>query len=410
MTPEQIALSILYIIVILVFAKVFGELAERFGQPSVLGELIAGVVLGGSVLGWISVNGAAPLSAEVSVLVFLAELGVILLLFEVGLESDLEEFLRVGPSALMVAMIGVAGPFAVGYFVSIFFGLSLTVAVFIGATLTATSVGITARTLSDLGQLRTHAAKIILGAAVIDDVLGLIILSVVSGFAATGVISYWQIGKTTIFAIAFLVGAILIGVPVAPHLLGIAKKLRTRGMLTISAFLFCMGLGYIAHELQLAAIVGAFAAGLVLARTEDLAHIQERIKPVADIFVPIFFVMLGVSVNVAVFNPFNAEARETLALVGVLAAVGIAMKMFAGMGVLRRGVNRLVVGIGMIPRGEVGLIFASVGLSRKVITPGEYAAVVAVIVITTFITPPLLKLVLSRAGKRVAAKQVAHGG
>ena len=385
MEQTQISQTILYIIIILLFAKVLGELAERIGQPPVLGELIAGVILGGSVLGWIEPNGA---------ILFLAELGAILLLFEVGLESDIEEFLRVGPSAFMVATIGVIGPFTVGYIVSLALGLSNTVAIFIGATLTATSVGITARTFSELGQLRTAEAKIVLGAAVIDDVMGLVILAVVSGLVKNGCVSAWDIGKTTILAIAFLVGAIMIGIRVAPYLMTIIKKLRTRGVLTITAFLFCLLLAYGANQLHLAAIVGAFAAGLVLAKTEDIAHIEARIKPLADVFIPIFFVQLGLMVNLSVLNPFNQQSRENLLIMVVLVLVAIVMKILSGLGVLRRKVNRLIVGVGMIPRGEVGLIFASIGFAHKIITPGEYSAIIAIVVITTFVTPPLLKLLL----------------
>ncbi|MHB0998044.1 MAG: cation:proton antiporter [Armatimonadota bacterium] len=392
MDLELVPQTILYIIIILSFAKLFGELAERVGQPPVLGELVAGVVLGSSVLGWVHPNEA---------LMVLAELGVILLLFEIGLESDLEEFLRVGPSAILVAIVGVIFPFLFGYLASYYlFHISNIVSIFIGATLTATSVGITARTLTDLGQLRTPEAKIILGAAVVDDVIGLIILAVVTGLVNTGSIAVFDVVKTSLLAIVFLVGAIVVGIPVAPHMLNLAKKLRTRGILTISAMLFCLILAYAAHGLHLATIVGAFAAGLVLARTEDLAHIQERIKPVADIFVPIFFVMLGVSVNLSVFNPYLPGNRGVLLFMGVLVFVAVIMKLFAGLGVIRKGVNRVIVGVGMIPRGEVGLIFASIGLARKIITPGEYAAIVAIVVITTFITPPLLKMVLKYYGKR----------
>ncbi len=394
MQPDQAAQCILYIIVILLLAKVMGELAERVHQPAVVGELIAGIILGGSVLGFIRMEGPAILSPACTSLAFLAELGVILLLFEVGLDSDLDDFLRVGPSALMVAVVGVIGPFALGYLVSILFHLPGTVAIFMGAALTATSVGITARTLGDLGQIRTNAARTILGAAVIDDVLGLIILAVVGGLSVTGHVSYWQIGKTTILAIAFLVGSIAIGIPLAPHIMRVMNRLRTRGMLTISAFLFCLVFAFIAHELGLAAIVGAFAAGLVLAKTCDQVRIQERIKPIADIFIPIFFVILGVSVNLSVFNPSNVATRGSLALASALILVAIAMKIIAGLGVLRKGINRLVVGVGMIPRGEVGLIFASIGLSKQIINSAEYSAIVAVVVFTTLITPPLLKQVL----------------
>lgn len=399
MEIEQITQAILYVILILIFAKLFGEIAERIGQPPVLGELLAGVVLAATAFKWMHAD-----ASENQPLLLLAELGVILLLFEIGLESDLEEFLRVGASALMVAVVGVVGPFAVGYLVAASFHLSTTVAIFIGATLTATSVGITARTLSDLGQCRTPAARVILGAAVVDDVLGLIILAVVTSLVQDGAISAWDIAKTTVLAIVFLVGAIVVGIPVAPFMLKIAKRLRTRGILTISAFLFCLLLGYIAHRLGLATIVGAFAAGLVLARTEDLAHIQERMKPLADILIPVFFVMLGLSVNLGVFNPFDEGAGKRFVFMGVLSAVAIVMKMFSGLGVLRKGVNRLVVGVGMIPRGEVGLIFASIGLSRGIITSEQYAAIIAVIVITTFVTPPLLKLAFASA-KQAGTKQ-----
>ena len=399
MSLDQVSQCVLSVIIILVFAKVFGELSERIGQPPVLGELLAGVLIGGSVLGLIKIDHGAALPPECSSLVFLAELGVILLLFEVGLESDLEEFLRVGPSALMVAVVGVIGPFALGYLVSLWFHLSTPVSIFMGAALTATSVGITARTLSDLGQLRTSAAKIILGAAVIDDVFGLIILAVVASLITTQSVSFWGVTTTALYAVAFLVGSILIGIPVAPYMLRLAKKLRTRGMLTISAFLFCLALAYAAHALGLAPIVGAFAAGLVLARTEDLVHIRERMRPLADVLVPIFFVMLGVSVNLSVLNPLDPKGRPMLGFIGLLVLAAIVMKCFAGLGVLKRGVSRIVVGVGMIPRGEVGLIFAGIGLSRGIINPVEYAAIIAVVIITTFITPSLLKLVLGKSAK-----------
>lgn len=403
MQPDQVAQCLLYIIVLLLVAKVFGELAERVHQPAVVGELIAGIILGGSVLGFIRMEGAGGASPACTALSFIAELGVILLLFEVGLESDLDDFLGVGSSALMVAVIGVVGPFAAGYFVSLLFHLSSATALFMGAALTATSVGITARTLGDLGQLRTNAAKTILGAAVIDDVLGLIILAVVGGLSSTGRVSIWHVGETTLLAILFLVGSMVIGVPLAPHIMGILNRLRTRGMLTISAFLFCLGFAYVAHELGLAAIVGAFAAGLVLAKSCDRLHIQERIKPIADIFIPIFFVILGVSVNLGVFNPFHAESRASLTLAGGLILVAIVMKVVAGLGVLRKGINRLVVGVGMIPRGEVGLIFASIGYGKGIINSMEYSAIVGVVVFTTLVTPPLLKLVIKESPQKAHA-------
>ena len=391
MEVEQVTQTLIFVTLMLVTAKVFGELMDRISQPPVLGELIAGVFLSATVFKWMKVD-----LHDNMPLLLLAEIGVILLLFEVGLESDIEEFLRVGPSAMLVAVIGVACPFVVGYYVSLLFGVSTTVAIFLGATLTATSVGITARTLSDLGYLRTPEAKTILGAAVIDDVLGLIILAVVTGLTVTGHVSVASVAKISILAVLFLFGAVVIGVPIAPYMLKVAKRLRTRGVLTISAFIFCLVLALIAHKLKLATIVGAFAAGLVLARTEDQAHIQEKIKPVADIFIPIFFVMVGIGVDIRVFDVTNPTSRQALGFMIVLVVVAVLMKMISGIGVIKPKMNRLVVGTGMVPRGEVGLIFASIGLSRNIITPAEYAAVVGVVVVTTFLTPPLLSLLLKR--------------
>lgn len=394
---EQAIRTILYVILILTFGKTLGAIAERMKQSSVLGELLAGVILGGSVLAW--VQPTDPILA-------MAELGAVLLLFEVGLESDLEEFLRVGPSAFLVAAIGLTGPFVVGYGASVGLGLSTTASVFMGATLTATSVGITARTLSDLRQLDRTESHIILGAAVIDDVLGLVLLAVVSGLAMHGSVSAAQIIKTSVLAVVFLVGAILIGVPIAPHALNLIRRIPARGALMVASFLFCLVMSYVAHLIGLASIVGAFAAGLVLARTDDQAYLSDRVAPLADVFVPLFFVVLGISVNLKVFSPSAPDASKVLLLTAVLAAVAIVMKLFSGLGVLKRGVNRWVVGVGMIPRGEVGLIFASVGLARAIITPLEYSAVVAVVAITTLATPGLLKLVLGRAG--MLSEKVEH--
>lgn len=391
MELEQLTQAILYITIILIGAKVFGEVMDRIGQPPVLGELIVGIVLSATIFKWMKVD----LNANVALLL-LAELGVILLLFEIGLESDVEEFLRVGPSALVVAIIGVICPFVVGYLVSHLMGCSTSVAIFLGATLTATSIGITARTLSDLRYLHSQEAKTILGAAVIDDVLGLIILAVVTGLAVTGHVLASDVVKNTVLAVVFLVGSIILGVPIAPFVLKVAKKLRTRGVLTISAFLFCLILALIAHEFNLATIVGAFAAGLVLARTEDQVHIQERIRPIADILIPIFFVMVGIRVDTSVFDVTNPKAYHTLGFMALLVVVAITMKLLSGFGTLGRKANGLIVGVGMVPRGEVGLIFASIGLARHIITPSEYAAIVGVVLITTFVTPPLLSVLIKR--------------
>jgi len=376
------------LIVIYTSARLMGELAARIGQSPVLGELVAGVLVGPSVFGLVH---------ETEVLKLLGEIGVMLLLFEVGLESDLQSFLKVGPSAAFVAVIGVAAPFALGYAVASAFGLSALKAVFVGATLTATSVAISARVLSDLGRLKTAEGNIILGAAVLDDVLGLVILSAMVGLAEAGTVSWLAVARTAGFAIVFLVAAIVLGIRYAHLFSGLVKQMNTRGSLVIASLTFALLLGYIAEELRVAAIVGAFAAGLVLARTEHQAHIGERLKPVTDVFVPIFFVMVGAAVNMSVLNPFDPQSRSVMLLVGALTAVAVLGKLVSGLGAMDHTARRLVIGLGMLPRGEVGLIFAGVGLSSRIIAEAEYGAVVIVVVITTFLSPILLRLVLPRA-------------
>lgn len=387
METHQITSTILQIVLILSFAKVLGEVAERLGQPSVLGELVAGVLLGASVLGWIKTSDSITL---------LAELGVILLLFEIGLESDIGDFLKVGACATAVAVTGVVGPFAAGYGICLLLGLNHTVSIFVGATLTATSIGITARTLKDLGASRSREAQIIIGAAVADDIIGLVILAIITGIAQGTGMTLWPAVRTSLLAVILLAGAILASIPIAPYVLKIVNRLRTRGMLTVSAFGFCLLMAYFADRLHLATIVGAFAAGLVLARTEDQARIQVRIKPLADIFVPIFFVSLGLTVDISALNPLNPAARSTIVFVALIATVAVLFKILSGYVIPRMPVSRAVIGIGMVPRGEVGLIFASIGLSRGIITQDLYAALLAVIFITTFITPPLLKAAISK--------------
>jgi len=377
----------LSLVIIIAAAKLLGELSERIGQPAVLGELIGGVLIGPHAFGWVN---------DSEVIRLLAEVGAVLLLFEVGLESDLDEFLKVGTSALIVAVVGVTLPLAVGWAAALVLTLGGFVPLFIGATLTATSVGITARVMNDLDQIQSNEARVVLGAAVIDDVLGLIVLATVAGIVATGKLQIGSALATAALAIVFLVGAILIGIPVAPYALQVAHRMKTRGAMIAAALVFCLFLAWAAEELKLAAIVGAFAAGLVLAKTEHSAHIATRVRPIADIFVPIFFVWLGFAVDPAVFNPWAHGGLRTLFVVAVLLLVALLTKWAAGYAARQPGLNRLVVGIGMIPRGEVGLIFASFGLARGIIGLDLYAALVAVILLTTVITPPLLKLTMGR--------------
>jgi Kef-type K+ transport system membrane component KefB len=397
---------------ILIFSKVFGELAERIKQPSVLGELVAGVILGGSVLAVVpSVAGMAGYDT----FHLLAEVGVAILLFEIGLETDLKDLIRVGLTSTIVAIIGVIVPFALGFASILAFekygmlgnvdpNFTILIAITAGATLTATSVGITARVLSDMNRLQSGEAKIILGAAVIDDILGLIILGVVSGLIESsesgvgGGVSAASVGIIFLKAFGFLIAAIVIGNLTSKRLFNLIDKMTVRGVLLLSALSFAFIFSYLASLVGLAPIVGAFAAGLVLANTHQFKSIEERIKPVADVFTPIFFIMVGAAVDVAVFNPFVKENIPILLIALVLFIVAVVGKLVSGLAVFQKGIRKSVIGVGMIPRGEVGLIFAQVGLTYGVFTSELFSAITVMVMLTTFVAPPLLKIMFARGG------------
>ncbi len=391
--------------IILIASKVIGELTERIKQPPVLGELIAGVLLGGSVFALIpSVSGQSGYET----FHLLAELGVVILLFEIGLETDLNDLIKVGVTSTMVAIVGIVAPFVLGFLSIIAFqkyGLltfanpttGMLVAITVGATLTATSVGITARVLSDINKIHTPEAKIVLGAAVIDDILGLIILAVVTGLIEaskqgleTG-ISAVNVLTITLKAFGFLIASIIIGMLVTGKIFNFIQRLKVRGILLLSAISFAFLYAYLAHIAGLAAIVGAFAAGLVLAKTGQAKIIEERLKPVSDLVTPVFFVMVGAAVDITVFNPFNSGNIPILIIAFVLFAVAVAGKFVSGFAVFKEGLNKKAIGIGMIPRGEVGLIFAQLGLAFAVFDIQLFSAVTAMVMLTTFIAPPLLK-------------------
>ncbi len=417
---DPIAPALLAIFVVLLAAKLGGELFERLSMPAVLGELIAGIVLGNIVLvnpSWdfLEPLRATPIQANWALIVdSLARLGVIILLFEVGLESTVGGMMKVGKSALLVAVLGVIAPFILGYAASWIFikelpsalaetvpGLSLSyVHLFMGAVLCATSVGITARVFKDLGKLQTNEAQIILGAAVIDDVLGLVILAVVSGIVSAAesgrALDIGSVLRLVGVAVLFLGGSLGIGGFLVPRIMGQLAKLRTGGMMIVSALLFCLGMAYLADWVGLAPIVGAFAAGLLLEEVhfrkfrEDI-EIEHLIQPISAFLVPIFFVLMGIQVHLETF--------AQLSVLGVAAGLTFAAvvgKQICALGVLQRGVSRLSVGVGMIPRGEVGLIFAGAGRLLKVIDDATFSAVVIMVIVTTLITPPLLKLTLAR--------------
>lgn len=402
---SHVAPVVLALALILIAAKLGGDGAVRVGQPAVLGELIVGVILGNLTL--VGFGGMEPLGQEPTI-AMLAELGVLILLFEVGLEATVRDMLKVGLPSLMVALLGVVTPFALGWGVGalVLPAESVYVHVFLGATLTATSVGITARVLQDLGKSRTPEARIILGAAVIDDVLGLVILAVVAGIIQAADVgrgvSLGATGLVMAKAVLFLIGALFLGMWLSPRLFSRAARLRGHGVLLATALSFCFFLAYLASVMGLAPIVGAYAAGLIL---EDVHYrdfagrgerpLEELIQPVASILVPIFFVLMGMRVDLSAF-----AQTEVLGLAALLTVAAIIGKQACSLGV-GGGLDRLSIGIGMIPRGEVGLIFASIGMSLTiggvpVVSQAVYAAIVIMVILTTMAAPPALKWSLSR--------------
>ena len=314
--------------VILLAAKIFGALTERLGQPRVLGELTAGLAIGAGL--------SALFNPHDPALAIVSEIGVVLLLFETGLHCNLDRLLKAGPTSAAVAVTGVIAPFALGWGLMPALGHGGLEAVFVGAALTATSVGITARVLSDMAKLDRPESQIILGAAVIDDILGIAILSALQ-FNAAGSTPQW--------------GALA-------------------GMALLPA---------------------SFLIGVLLARAGKKAHVYERLQPAAAVFVPVFFVMVGAKVQLGAFNPLVPENRPILGLAALLIIAAVIGKLLSSLAVRQKGLNRWSVGVGMIPRGEVGLIFAQIGLSSGVIDPVLYAAVVIMVIATTFLAPPLLK-------------------
>jgi Kef-type K+ transport system membrane component KefB len=383
---------LLLLAVILVSAKLLGELAEGIGQPAVIGELVAGVILGPSVIGLID--------PTLPSLHLLAEIGVVLLLFGIGLETDLKRLLSVGGAAFAVAVVGVVLPFALGYLVSRGLGLALLPSIVAGAALTATSVGITARVFSDLGQLQSVEGQIVLGAAVIDDVIGLIILAIVSDLVTGTAPSVLGVVRTTAVAFGFLAGAILIGRFVVPWLFSLIARTGKEHTVATMALALAFLLAVLASQVGSALIVGAFAAGLVLAPTVHAHAIERGIVRLANVFVPIFFVAVGAAVDLRTFG-----SREVV-LVGIaLTAVAIVGKFAAGYAPVWMRARKTLIGVGMVPRGEVGLIFAQTGLTAAVIDAGEYSALMLMVLVTTFMAPPLLRRLLTKTSASAQAAE-----
>ena len=390
---ETIIEKFLEIVIILIAAKFGAEVMRRINQPAVLGELLAGLTIGYYGLGLL------PHAESGDVISTLAEIGVVLLLFEVGLETNLQEFIELGSTSLAVAIIGVIAPFGLGF--GAVYALQLggdyvfEVALFMGAAMTATSVGITARVFGDLGQLKSKEAKTIIGAAVVDDILGLLILTVVAGLlGSSGDFQLIDLGLITLKAVGFLVAVVIAGRKFSPHIFRFFVKIPSPGTFVTGSFIFAMGLGAAAHYVGLHPIVGAFAGGVVAGESGMTKRIREEMRPINFLLVPIFFVYIGSEVDISIL------ASSYVFLVGAgISILAFAGKYVSAIGAIGKGMNASVIGIGMAPRGEVGLIFVAVATSTlsAVIDEQVIAIIIWMVINTTVVAPMLLNRILKKS-------------
>lgn len=360
-------------------AKLMAELFSWLRQPPVVGEILAGVVIGPQLLGWVSPSELTGV---------LAEMGVIFLMFSVGLETPPAAILKVGARALVVGVLGIVLPFAAGAALMHAFGGSTVESLFIGTALVATSVGITAKVLADLGLLDSQAARIILGAAVIDDVLGLLVLAAVSS-AASGEVNWGGIVTTAGLALGFVAGVALVGAPMVTRGAAHFGKLKVGNADFAVAICLCLGLAFAAASIGVAAIIGAFLGGLAMAEAaKDRVRLHHQVTGVTEFLTPFFLVNIGMQLDLAVFTD-----PHTLALALALTAVAVVTKLIGcGLGAAALGWHgALQVGVGMVPRGEVGIVVAQLGLALAVIDRQVFGAVLFMAVATTLIAPPLLR-------------------
>lgn len=392
------------LVVILLSASIGSYLARKIKQPAVLGELMAGVFLGNLALFGFDIF---EYFAENSAIDILARIGVIVLLFQVGLETKITDMLKLGKQSLMIGFTGVILPFVFGYFAAdlLIPGLNALSKFFIGGILTATSVGVTVRVFQDLGKIESLEAKLVLGSAIIDDLLGLIILAVLVGVAQTGHVSWFEISKTSLIAIAFICLAIFLSLRLPNKAYKEPGLFKEHGSILTFALILCFLGAIVAELIGLAAIIGAFTVGVVLEgisfkdssgalKIFPIKHqIQEYVAPIARFFVPIFFVITGMHVDLRVF--FDLPVIVVALIIAIVAVLG---KLISAWSFNYEGkINRWLVGFGMVPRGEVGLIFAALGKDLGVVSEELYVVGVIVVILTTFIAPPLLDWVIRRS-------------
>lgn len=385
MTPLVAASSVQDVLVdlfvLLLFAKLGDEVFRRMGQPTIIGEILAGVVVGPAVLGWVEVGETVEVFAE---------LGAVFLLFWVGLETKLDDLREVGATAGLVGALGVVLPFAGGAGLAAALGEDAAVVVFTGAALVATSVGITSAVLSELGLVSTPAGRTILGAAVVDDILAMLILGVAVGIAGGGGADYTSLLVSTALAVAFVAFVALGGTRLVQRRPGILKAPKFSESPLLPAVILCLGLAALSAKIGLAAIIGAFLAGMVVAETREQHPIEEEVAPLYAFFPPFFFAFIGLQLV-----PGEYTDRSTLALLAAVTLVAVVTK-FAGawLGARRLGPREAtIVGVAMVPRGEVGIVIAGVALAEGAVSEEFFAVVVGMSVLTTLIAPPVLRAV-----------------
>lgn len=396
----------LFLAIILISARLLSETVARFGIPSVIGELLAGLLIGPSLLGWVSPDTTMKL---------LAEIGIILLLFEVGMDTDLSRLARSGSKPIVVAVLGFTLPFALGYSVSAWvFGLSEFTALFIGGTLTATSIGITVRVLDDLGKRQSDEAQIVIGAAVLDDILGVLVLAFLYQFAVEQQVSFHALGEVGLYILLFMLLGPLVAKLASAVIDHFDQRAATPGLLLTMALSLILLFSWLAHAVGAPEIMGGFAAGLAFSQhfgfrlwmgkrqaiefkpSPKLAHrLEEQVRPLIRTFSPMFFVMVGVSLNLKAVDWSSAFIWELAASLLLVAFFG---KFAAGFFIREPRRNQIAIGLSMVPRGEVGLIFAQLGFSQGILNGELYAALLIVIALTTMAPPFMLKWFYGRDG------------
>ena len=413
-------IGVLRFVLIFIAARTLAELLVRFELPTILGELLAGVIIGASGLHLlvppetqVQLSGAfsnalgelAHVPPEEIGLIYnesfgslrsISNLGLYSLLFLTGLESELDELMAVGAQAFSVAVVGVVLPFALGTFgLMALFHVDPIQAIFAGASMTATSIGITASVFGELGYLRTREGQIVIGAAVLDDILGIVILAVVVSLAAGGSLEIAPIVQLVVAAVLFVVVALVLSRKAAPAFDWMIDQLKAPGAKLVGSYLLLGASCFIATAIGLEAALGAFAAGLIASTSKHRHEIQAAVMPIVGLFATVFFVLVGAGMDLSVINPSDPEARSALVIAGFMFIVAIIGKVVAGWAVFgKQKTNHLVVGLGMLPRGEVGLIFLGLGTAAKLLSPGLEAAILLMVIGTTFLAPVLLRLVL----------------